>query len=265
MVFTSCPSCGSNVKKDSSEDHCYLCKTELSETEFTSGKQEEAFRLDINTRIEDLDTSIKEHKKHLNRQKSLLIKLKTTKYDLDIRLESEVERYESLNLSSYRDIERRIATYNERIKGFERALLIPKEIHRLKKEVSEIIEEESEIKQKIEDEKSKLTKASGYIKDIEDKFLEVMLEVGLPGVNVNDEININRRTWEVSVYPHGNEHQKWSFGNAGSGGKKTLFKVCFAISLHLVAASNGLDLPKILIIDTPMKNIQRMSFQIINL
>lgn len=253
--FTNCPSCGSKVKKQIAEDHCYLCKTELSETENLSGKQEEAFRLDLDSRIEDLDTSIQEHKKSLNRQKNLLIKLKTTKYDLDLRLANETERYESLNLSSYRDIERRIATYTERIKGYERALIIPKEIHRLEKEVSDIIEHENDIKKKIEAEKEKLTKASEYIRDIEDKFLEIMLEVGLPGVNSDDDVKINKRTWEVSVHPHGNEHQKWGFSNAGSGGKKTLFQVCFAISLHLVASSNNLDLPKILIIDTPMKNI----------
>jgi hypothetical protein len=43
--------------------------------------------------------------------------------------------------------------------------------------------------------------------------------------------------------------------NAGSGGKKTLFKVCYALALHVVAATNDLPLPRFLIIDTPMKNI----------
>ncbi|MEQ9165467.1 MAG: hypothetical protein RLO12_04370 [Fulvivirga sp.] len=255
VVFESCPSCGSEVKKKESDKECYLCKSELNENSTSVTNQEEAFRIDLDSRIEDLETSIKEHKKSLNRQKNLIVKLKTSKYDLDLRLANETEKYESLNLSTYRDIERRMATFKERIKGFERALLIPKEIDRLENDVKALIIEESEIRDKIEKEKGKLTSASEYIDDIADKFLEVMIEVGVPGVNIDDEVYINRKTWEVLVYSHGNEFKKWGFSNAGSGGKKTLFQVCFALALHLVASVNELNLPKILIIDTPMKNI----------
>lgn len=41
----------------------------------------------------------------------------------------------------------------------------------------------------------------------------------------------------------------------GSGGKKTLLKICYALALHKTAAENGLPLPHLLIIDSPMKNI----------
>jgi hypothetical protein len=57
------------------------------------------------------------------------------------------------------------------------------------------------------------------------------------------------------VLPAGEEALRWSFDNAGSGGKKTLFKVCYALAVHAVAARNDLPLPRFLIIDTPMKNI----------
>ncbi|MEQ8560236.1 MAG: hypothetical protein RID18_01925 [Cytophagales bacterium] len=255
VVFESCPSCGSGVKKKESSENCNLCGSKIEAGKPNSTNQEEAFRLDLDSRIEDLEVSIKEHKKSLNRQKNLIIKLRTTKYDLDLRLANETEKYESLNLSAYRDIERRIATYKERVKGFDRALFIPKEISRLEEEVKGLIIKESEIREKIEEEKAKLTSASEYIDDIGDKFIEMMIEVGVPGVNVDDEVYINRKTWEVQVHPHGNEFKKWGFSNAGSGGKKTLFQVCFALALHLVASVNKLELPKILIIDTPMKNI----------
>ncbi|GAI65601.1 unnamed protein product, partial [marine sediment metagenome] len=51
------------------------------------------------------------------------------------------------------------------------------------------------------------------------------------------------------------DYLRWNFYNAGSGGKKTLFNVCYSIAIHLVAANNNLPLPSFLIIDTPMKNI----------
>jgi hypothetical protein len=45
-----------------------------------------------------------------------------------------------------------------------------------------------------------------------------------------------------------------SFGNLGSGGKKTLFKCCFAVAVHRLASEIGALLPSVLIIDSPMKN-----------
>ena len=46
-----------------------------------------------------------------------------------------------------------------------------------------------------------------------------------------------------------------SFSNLGSGGKKTLFKCCFAIAVHRLAVEVDTLLPTFLIIDSPMKNI----------
>lgn len=71
----------------------------------------------------------------------------------------------------------------------------------------------------------------------------------------NDKIKINTNTWIPEVFIEGNLNLNWSFENAGSGGKKTLFNACFALALNQVATRNELPLPDFLIIDTPMKNI----------
>ena len=42
-----------------------------------------------------------------------------------------------------------------------------------------------------------------------------------------------------------------SFANLSSGGKKTFFKCCFAVSIHRLAARVGSLLPNVLIIDSP--------------
>ncbi|MEO1050074.1 MAG: hypothetical protein AAFX87_05595 [Bacteroidota bacterium] len=257
VAFEKCPSCGTDIqKREKKKGHCGLCQSEVeAEKGSASVPHEEAFRLDLDARINELELSIKEHKRAYNRQKNLLVKLKRTKYDLDLKLRSQVERYESTLLSTYRDIDRRIATYKERLSNYENVKLIPEEIARLEKEADQLVADDLELKRKIEAEKSKLTKAGDYIEEIQDEFLRIMIAVGLPGVNGNDEIIINKKTWDVSVLPDGEEVFAWNFNNAGSGGKKTLFKVCYGLALHLVAARNNLPLPKFLIIDTPMKNI----------
>lgn len=45
------------------------------------------------------------------------------------------------------------------------------------------------------------------------------------------------------------------FGMLGSGGKKTLFKCCFAVAVHRLAAEVSGILPSMMVIDSPMKNI----------
>jgi hypothetical protein len=79
-----------------------------------------------------------------------------------------------------------------------------------------------------------------------------MLAVGFPGVSVSDEVVIDPRTWEPVVI-HG--EQKWGFWDTGSGGKKTLYSVCYAIALHAVAMDRNLPVPSLLVIDSPTKNI----------
>ena len=84
------------------------------------------------------------------------------------------------------------------------------------------------------------------------RFKQIMLTVGFPGVSDEDEVIIDPRNWKPMVV-HG--EQEWGFWDTGSGGKKTLFNVCYALAVHSVARKRGLPIPTILIIDSPTKNI----------
>jgi hypothetical protein len=79
-----------------------------------------------------------------------------------------------------------------------------------------------------------------------------MLAVGFPGVAEADHVEIDSQHWRPVVL-HGD--QRWSFWDTGSGGKKTLFNVCYALALHNVARRRGMPVPGLLVIDSPTKNI----------
>jgi hypothetical protein len=79
-----------------------------------------------------------------------------------------------------------------------------------------------------------------------------MLSVSFPGVSEDDEVIIDPRNWKPTVV-HGD--QEWTFWDTGSGGKKTLFNVCYALAIHAVALNRGMPVPDVLIIDSPTKNI----------
>jgi hypothetical protein len=84
------------------------------------------------------------------------------------------------------------------------------------------------------------------------EFKRVMLAVSFPGVSEEDQVVIDPRNWKPVVI-HG--EQVWTFWDAGSGGKKTLFNVCYALAIHAVGLERDMPVPRLLIIDSPTKNI----------
>ncbi len=79
-----------------------------------------------------------------------------------------------------------------------------------------------------------------------------MLAVSFPGVSDEDEVVLDPRNWRPKVV---HRDQEWSFWDTGSGGKKTLFNVCYALAVHSVAIDRNLPVPSVLIVDSPTKNI----------
>lgn len=87
-------------------------------------------------------------------------------------------------------------------------------------------------------------------------FLDCLVNIGFQGVSKYDTVSIDPKTY-MPILKNPYENREVSFDNLGSGGKKTLFKICFALAIHrLQHKKQHLNyLPSFLIIDTPMKNI----------
>lgn len=253
VKFDLCPSCGSNIENHKvNKETCYLCHSDI---ENSKNIGVESLKLDIDSRIEELENSIDVHKKELVRQKRLLKKQQNFKANIDKKIDEELANYDSRFLSLFRNIDRKIATLEERVKGNERLRKIPIEIEAVESKIIRLERLEEKIKENILKEESKLLKARGVVVELEIQFKQTLLEIGFPGVKEKDLVRIDKTSWNVYVFPDGKEDRKWSFENAGSGGKKTLFNVAYLLSLHLVASNNNLPLPNFIIIDTPMKNI----------
>lgn len=259
VAFNNCPSCGTDISKRPAEpEKCPLCTSRLGQvTEALISDNSEIIRLDLDTRIKDIEDSLQIHKSALSRQRRQLTILENKKMELDNQLTSELKNYESAYLSNIRSVDRDIATFQERIKGLSRLKEFPAEITNLENRIIELGKLEERIKKDIIKEKGELKRAEELIKDLEATFLDTLVTVGIPGVNETDTVLINRTTWEPVVGNANDPDSLWNFHNAGSGGKKTLFNVCFLVSLHIVAERNNLTLPNFMIIDTPMKNIDK--------
>lgn len=256
--FENCPCCGAPVKlKEHLPGHCSLCDSLLNNENVNNGENSEIIRLDLDSRIKDIDDSIINHRKSVTRQNKQLINLIERKNIFDKRLAEELKNYESIFLSNIRKIDNLVSTLKERIKNNIRLKEFPIEIKKLEQRIDELALFETNTRRDIEKEKKNLLIADKLIKDLEATFLETLITVGMPGIHEDDNVILNRITWEPMIVPKGDPDGHWNFHNAGSGGKKTLFNVCFMLSVHIVAARHKLTLPNFMIIDSPMKNIDK--------
>ncbi len=255
--FQCCPLCGVPIQEMSPrpESTCILCGTPDAQREQVLASKAEALQKDLDSRIDDVATALDRHRRALKKQLDVVEKIQRQKRDLDRQLDHESHTYDSNFLARSREVERRIATREEQIRGLERMRKLPETVRFLEAEAGRLQAEITVLKREMEEERGRLTQASQYVREMEQQFLEALTSVGVPGVGPDDVVKIDLKTWIPFVLPGGDEALQWSFENAGSGGKKTLFKVCYALAVHAVAARHDLPLPRFLIIDTPMKNI----------
>lgn len=255
VTFKICPACGSKLHQRGQEENnsCYLCGTIIDQLSEEITGQSEIIRKDLTSRIFDLEDSIKRHQAAVKQQKSIVLKVQNEKDKLDQQLNVELENYDSSYLSTALELEQRVATFEERKRNLEKTVKMPEAITKIEKEANEILGEIDGIKREMLDEKNKLSDAENRIKEIEFAYIEALRRVGVPGILETDRVGIDRQSWIAKIFsPDGDSYD---FYNAGSGGKKTLLNVCYALAVHKVATEHNLPLPNFLMIDTPMKNI----------
>jgi uncharacterized protein YydD (DUF2326 family) len=254
VEFERCPRCGTAVSgRIVPEGVCCLCMAPVQDVA-RPADEIQALRRDVDSRIDDLSDSVRRHQRELNRGDKRLADLIREKGHLDASLSAELKRYDSAFVANVRSEERKSAALQERVASLEKLVEMPASIDRLEKEAGEIQGRIDNLRSEMAFERSRLTAADKNIRAVGQRFFDVMRAVGFPGVEQDDAVQVNTRDWLPYVI-HGDI--EWSFYGAGSGGKKTLFNVCYALAVHEVALEAGLPLPNFLVIDSPTKNISR--------
>lgn len=212
----------------------------------------EALRRDLNERIDQITDSITRREDELGRTERQLEQAQQQKVSLDTQLQEELARYDSAFVESIRGIEGEIAKLVERIRFLQQLQQMPQAINALEREAGALQGNIDQLKTSLNEERSRLSAADENIKAIAEEFKRIMLSVFFPGVSTEDKVVIDSVNWKPTVI-HGD--QNWTFWDVGSGGKKTLFNVCYALAIHNVALERSMPIPSILIIDSPTKNI----------
>jgi phage host-nuclease inhibitor protein Gam len=253
--FAQCPECGTHVaaRDAAPADACILCK-EVPVRPETQAKNLETLRREIDERLDDMRDSAARHKREQVKMSKALVALQHEKTLLDRRLAHELASYDSAYVSLVREADRRLATWQERREALQRLREMPKALGDLQREADSLGTRADDLRKALEIERANMGQADVRIRRIADEMLRIMRAVEFPGVYSNDSIRLDSKTW----YPHVRHGDiEWSFHDAGSGGKKTLFNVCYALAVHAIAAAEGLPLPPLLILDSPTKNISK--------
>lgn len=99
-------------------------------------------------------------------------------------------------------------------------------------------------------------KDTGNLKRLADLFADCLVRAKLAGFTERDKVSINAPWYLPEVIrADTGELALISFATLGSGGIKTLFKACFLLAMHRLGAELKANLPTLIIIDSPMKNI----------
>lgn len=253
--FDRCPACGTELRQIArTSDECLLCGTKESQRNVDAVRAE-AVNEDLDSRIDDLEMSLRQHRRTISEQRRTVEATTAEKAALDRRLADELQTYDSAFLSNAREAERQVASLEERLRNLLNIARMPEALDRLTHEIAGLQIKERSLREQIQNEKGKLKAADSIVTELEDTYLQIMVEVGVPGVSSSDGILIDRLTWIPTIFPKGQQEQGYDFYSAGSGGKKTLLNVCYALAIHKVTAQHNLPLPSFLIIDSPMKNI----------
>ena len=254
-VFESCPNCGTAVDshRQRPPGHCHLClQLPLGGVGNLSVS---GVRNDLDARVRDLDVSIHKYTVSRARQVDRIAQLAQAKSSLDAEVEQLLTAYESDRHARTRDAERQLAATREKMEFLYRVRQMPETIQKMLTEADALSTQISEVQRKIKEEQTRLSSADANFRELGENFKKALLAVGVPGVTAQDEVVVNRRSLIPEVWPNGDKREAYSFFQAGSGGKKTMFTICFALALHRTAVTRGLPVPTLLIIDTPLKNI----------
>ncbi len=150
-----------------------------------------------------------------------------------------------------------MARTREALGNTNNLLKLYENLHRYQRSVNEINAEIATVRAAIASEMGAMSHAQQMVKEIEETFLTILRRVGVPGVGHSERVRMDPTNWIPWVTNDAAPEDEWDYIQASSGGRRVLFVVCYAIALHIVAERNNLPLPTLLMIDTPVKNVER--------
>lgn len=255
VSFQRCPRCTQTLPNRSTPD-CPVCGQPDAETSETTTANGESVEADMDSRIKELQEVLKAQSVQMKRVKRREGDLRKAKEGVDAELIEVLQRYDSAFLAEALSIETEKAEAEQEIKYVEKLKALPKRVDSLRQKAGAAAAEEVEIREQLRTLREAAEKDLGNLNKLKTLFLDCLVRAKISGFSDEDVVNMKQPWFLPEILgSQSGDLAVSSFSNLGSGGKKNLFKCCFALALHRLANELNTLLPSILIIDSPMKNI----------
>ncbi|MGC3996388.1 MAG: hypothetical protein QM767_02185 [Anaeromyxobacter sp.] len=249
--FAECPLCAQSLPERPNA-HCRVCGQSVSRV----ASRTVVADVDLKSRLAELDETIERRQSQRAALARRRVELADKKRIVDNELSTAISQYDSKLVAETLALEQRRSALQEQIVSLARLSELPRAVTEQLKRRDAAIATELGIKRDLKTARDAAERDAGNLRRLEELFLDCVVRAGIPGFMPDDDVHIDSRSFMPIVTPNGDpDIVVSSFENLGSGGKKTLFKCCFAIAVHRLAREIEAPLPSLLIIDSPMKNI----------
>lgn len=253
VEFSHCPRCTQPLPPRDA-DQCTVCGQ--AEAREAPPATEEVVEADLKLRVNELSEMVEKHRAALRRLEGDLRLAQQEKVFVDQQINDAVRTYDSQYLSQHLDLERQLAAAERQRLDIERLGRLPKVIEDNAQKVGILIADEKALREALKEARALAEKDTRNLKKLRELFLDCLLRSKLSGFQEDDVVTFQAPDFFPRVASAEADGIAFnSFSNLLSGGKKTLFKCCFAVALHRLATAVNAPLPKILLLDSPMKNI----------
>lgn len=252
--FTECPRCTQGLPIRA-ESLCPVCgQTEHEDPhEHMSNEVVEADLKARLTELQETHQGLKQQEKRIARQ---LDRSKVEKALVDQSLNERLRDYDSAFLSQALEFERQATALEQQASSLISYRKLPERLSELLSTADTLHGQESELRAKLVREREKAFKDRSNLEDLEKFFLDCLVRSSFPGLNSSYKVTIDPKTLVPEVAPTDSaDFAVTSFANMGSGGMKSIFKACYALAIHRLAAKTGAALPTLVMLDSAMKNV----------
>jgi len=253
--FESCPRCTQSLP-DRPDGHCPVCgQSEYSSAQEVGDEGEET-QADLKSRVSELEEILDAQTRQLRSLRRRRESLSNSKKEIDDELNKAMKRYDSAFLSDVLSAEQRRASLTQEIRYLQKLNVLPARVEKLKKQADQLQVQETTLRRQLNEARSAAEQDLSNLEKLKDLFLDCLLRSKVAGFEPDDVVSMKPPWFLPEVIGRGSgDMATTSFSTLGSGGKKNLFKCCFALAVHRLAAELGTLLPSVLVIDSPMKNI----------
>lgn len=250
--FERCPRCTQPLPARA-ELMCVLCgQPDAAEAE----SNVTATEADLVGRRAELDDLIDVQRKQIRALRIRESGLVEEKQRVDVSFVNEMRQYDSAYLSQVLEVERRLAAVTEEARFLSRLRALPIRVETLERRASSLQAQETEVRRGLREARSAAERDRANVTLLGELFLDCLVRSRIAGFTPDDIVSLTSPQFLPSITDRASgDAAVSSFATLGSGGKKTLFKCCFAVAVHRLARRIGSVLPTLLIIDSPMKNI----------